>query len=300
MPNNQSPYDIGLDWWNSHNAGTGEEYWDSFFQDSGLLSNLEQEYIVDPNNPYGATDFHPYNTTMFLADNPGFVSSLANFEIDPYSHYSSLETGEIQRDLLGKEFSNLTKPKESFQRGSGGLSSSGVRRRGTNIYDNFASGINSINQEESSSLDNIYSEFGNTITGLINDASNMSGGPFTPGELNSSGNTQPYQNFFNNNVESWTGYDEFLEHYNAGLPQEWFDQFSDPNSDYYMDDVPMQAIDDLHYAGTFAYTQAVESCIQDTLNPESDSYSGSESLNPSDYLSAMNQCTSSLQELGDN
>ena len=252
----QSAYDIGLDWWNSQNSsgnaysdGTG--YWDSFFQDSNLLSS-----------------FDDISTGMFLTGNPDLVSSLSNFEIDPYSHYTALETGEIQRDLLGKEFSTISKPQESFKRGSGGLSSSGIRRRGNSIEDDFYTGIGSINEEENTSLNNIYTDLGNNLTNIIESNTALEGGPFAYDEATY------LADYYNNYVTSWGDYDAW-----ATGDHDYPGPSTDSGSQEY------------YQEAATAYSSAVEACISDAM-------SGS-SGNPSDYLTAMSVCTGNMQELGD-
>tara|TARA_R110002020_G_scaffold109463_3_gene253270 strand:- start:15970 stop:16710 length:741 start_codon:yes stop_codon:yes gene_type:complete len=243
-----SEYDIGLDWWNAQNSDNPGEYW----------SNLLEENELTPgfNNP------NPFGNLGYLMGMPNLTQSLSAFEIDPYSHYTATETADIQKDLYDTEFTTMVKPSESFKRGATGLASSGYNPR-TDIFSDYKTRIEEIEESSQNTLDNLYSGLGQQITSVF-DTYMDEGGSLTEYGV---GDLDTYiSDFYDDNIPNWTS--EFA-------------------ADIMIDSGLMTEEE----IGSM-YVESIDECIQNEL-------SSLGSTNPSDYLIAMNTCTASQQYLGD-
>ena len=256
MPQNE--YDIGLNWWNAQDGSASDQsnYWQDFFTSSDLLSDFSEDYQA----PYWPDGFNEgYNPISFLLGSPNLTQSLSGFNINPLEPYRAEEAGNIQRGLYQNEYRDKIKPLEDRKFRAAGFASSGSGSRSNDLYNNYRDKMDEIDRGVDTSLDDIYSSFGGQLVGVIDDYTNQEGGPFTHTD-------EYFMDFYNDYVQNWTGYDAFVADYEANPPS---------GGGYYN----ARAID--------AYTQDIESCIEDEMG-----------MNPGSYLSALNTCRESKQTLG--
>ena len=164
-----SNLEIGENWWDlqdsSQFTGSDESAQQGAQQGYDYWSSIFNPFLNDPGNP-NTSNINMDTWSSML----GFANYFTPYNIDEGEHYRAIETGNISKGILRDQFSSDKMPLMNTRIGGTGFATSGIRPV-ENIYDTYRQSLVEANQESQAALNTVYENFGESLYGAVESAS---------------------------------------------------------------------------------------------------------------------------------